>query len=495
MKLALSHHFRNIQSLAFSGFFLFLLIFVLFACAEYTALRDLVFFRAASAPNGIWLAVLGLWLCVGIIRSCLRRRLFLKLFGQWIELGSEENPELRSVLKGARSEFMSGRFSKVARLLERFLQERPANNEAQLNLAVCQVLTGHIDDAISLLEVAGDPRKQVVRLRPRERWEKIFSWNQSYSESQVERFQEPWRILAILGLGVLITITLIFYDQNFVSEGLFLAGRPFMDKGMTDTVADLEYESYDTDGLKVEDFHKFETENLIYYYHDEAFMQKASAIAESALSFDLKFFNLPPNQFARHKIRVFLCDTKEEYLKRSPFASPWEGGCAIPSRNIFYLYREGSSEELNPYFMVTVAHELCHICYYQIIPDIGQDSWLNEGLACYQGYLYLCNQYQLPPESWVKENLFKNITLTPLPFDLFLNSRPQELATTAEVYQFYNQGHSMVFVLIQYYGKDAFLNFLHNYSRTKDMNASLSAAYDTIHSMDDLHGIWTLFMK
>ena len=53
----------------------------------------------------------------------------------------------------------------------------------------------------------------------------------------------------------------------------------------------------------------------------------------------------------------------------------------------------------------------------------------------------------------------------------------------------------MVFVLITYYDKDKFLAFLRDYSHSKDIDRSLNATYPTLHSMRDLQGAWSLFMK
>jgi hypothetical protein len=471
MRLTLSPAFRLNHLVSFAALFLFILLVPPFAAliagsiafsAKAGGMRLLG--SLFSGLAGAVLCDLGLWLC-------LRRRQFMLAFGRWQEGGDPESPEKRALAGGAREAFMEGDFAKSARMLQRYLEGRPADNAERLNLASCLVLLGRPEEAMALIEVAGDPRGQLRYLAPAQGPAKWFSPARPFSRAQaLQAAARPLVLRLALLFGA--ASALLVHEESKISAWLL---------------------ARDSSGLQEADFKRAESANIILLYHDEALAGVVRSIADEALLSDLKFFNLPENQFQSHKIKVFLCDSQQEYLKRSPFASSWEAGAAVPDKNTFYIYVK--NRKIDPFFYETVAHELCHICYYQINSGLSQDSWLNEGLARFQGFNYLCFKYNLPGAAWIKENVFRDIAKAPLPFELFLHHRPQELENVEQVSQFYNQGHSMVYVLIQYYGKDSFLKFLHNFSRSQDMNASFAGAYDSIHSLDDLQAIWSLFFK
>jgi hypothetical protein len=473
MRLSLSHSLRLQHFLGFSALIVLILMVPFFAAVTALALVIFFKFQGGDFAGSILSGVAGLVLCDLGIWSCLRRRQFLLNFCRWQDFDDvADSKERRALVQVARQAFMEGEFPKCLRLLERALQERPADNACRLNLASCMVIEGKFAEAASLVEVAGDPRSQLRYLAPSKSWTGNLSVHRPFSPGSARRARGLAPL--VLTLAALFALTGAILDHEAGKFGALFDRR-------------------NGSGIQEKDFKKMESPNVVLCYHDEALAKPALDLAEDALQFDLKFFNLPETQFSAHKIKVFLCDSQKEYLTRSPFASSWEAGAAVPAKNVFYIYAKQG--RLDPFFSETVAHELCHICYFQINSGIAQDSWLNEGLARYQGFAYLCQQYHLPCSNWLKENVFKDLAKNPLPFELFLHHRPQELGTVADVHQFYNQGHSMVYVLIQYYGKDAFLKFLHNFSQTQDMNASFAGAYDTIHSLDDLHGIWTLFFR
>jgi hypothetical protein len=494
MKATLSSSLRLNTSLSFLALCLFFLLSLAFAALEASSLYiGIRFDKIAAMEGSFWGGALGLCLCsTGVWYFRRRRRLMLE-FGQWQESPPDEQQERRALISGARDAFMDSDFEKSGRLLQRYLEQRPGDNVARMNLACGLVMQGKIDEAIPLLTLAGDPRRQVSLLKPARAWERILAYNRSYTSGQILRSQKIWSLAVVLCVLALPQAFLIYANWNNLTEGSQSALMPFLSDDLRKVVAADMMAKYNVNGLLDQDFKRAESTNIVFYYHDEALFQRALDIAEDALQFDLAFFNLPSNHFEAHKIRIYLCDSQKEYLKRSPFAATWEAGAAIPSQNVFYIYIR--DRKLDPFFLETVAHELCHICYFQINSGIAQDSWLNEGLARYQGFSYLCKEYQIPCSVFVKENIFKDIARKPLSFELFLHHRPQELSSVADVTQFYNQGHSMVYVLIQYYGKDSFLKFLHNFSMTQDMNASFAGAYDSIHNLDDLHGIWTLFYR
>jgi hypothetical protein len=53
----------------------------------------------------------------------------------------------------------------------------------------------------------------------------------------------------------------------------------------------------------------------------------------------------------------------------------------------------------------------------------------------------------------------------------------------------------MVYMLIEMYGKEAFLKFMHHYAITGDIDRSLAASYPTLPSVDALGSVWGLFFQ
>jgi hypothetical protein len=92
------------------------------------------------------------------------------------------------------------------------------------------------------------------------------------------------------------------------------------------------------------------------------------------------------------------------------------------------------------------------------------------------------------------EHAFKDLRKHSLPFKQFFQVEPHELPD-AEVETFYRQGASMVYMLIENYGKNAFLTFMDRYAATGDIDRSLAAAYPTLPSVEALGAVWGLFFQ
>ena len=149
-------------------------------------------------------------------------------------------------------------------------------------------------------------------------------------------------------------------------------------------------------------FRSEESANFVIYYHDENFMRHTilAAAGRTPFDFDLKFYDLPATQFNAKKIKIYLCSSQKEFLSRSPLNKPWEGGVTLDDYQEIYPYRFGPGQGW--YFENTLAHEISHVCYRNILPTIGQDSWLNEGLAQYLGrYQFSLARLNFPVSDWL----------------------------------------------------------------------------------------------
>jgi aminopeptidase N len=191
-------------------------------------------------------------------------------------------------------------------------------------------------------------------------------------------------------------------------------------------------------------------------------------------------------------MRLYLCETREEYLRRTPSAPPWEQASALPVLDSIYIHRLPPEQSI--YFESVLAHELAHLLYHRFYPVAGNDAWLNEGLADYLGYAFALDRAGFARQAWLDEHVFKQLEGQTIPFDRFFQVDPHRISNTQEVATFYRQGFSVVFMLIEHYGQEQFLTFLRAYRRgDRDVAKALAEAYPTIQNTEGLASVWSLF--
>jgi hypothetical protein len=228
---------------------------------------------------------------------------------------------------------------------------------------------------------------------------------------------------------------------------------------------------------------------LTVFYHDADFRDQASALAEAALDHDLAFLGMPGDSFAPGSVKLYLCDSEAEYRRRAPTHPSWEAAAADPQATAIYIYRFPDKEKV--FFEVVMAHEIGHLCYYRMTGS-NPDDWLNEGLADYLGYDFGLERAGIPRQAWLQDNYFRSLRVRALPFDSFFKTDPHQLPD-AEVATFYTQGFSVVYLLIEDYGRGPFLKFLRECAAHKGIDAALAAAFPTIPNIGALASVWSLF--
>ncbi len=483
MKLVLPSRLGARLALALAGAFSF--AFLELHAAFFLAGSVLgSYFKAAGLALGfLLLSSLGL-------QACLRSRRFLLQFCRWGEVeeagaAGPEGRDRRDLLRAAKQFFFQGDYSRAQDVLGRYLALRPADNTARLNLAWSLAAAGKLPEAREQLAIAGDPRCQDALIDPARssfgRWKRAF-WPKEAAFSQSGALM-PLAALA----AMILSLALAVAELNYAAKS---SDRLLQAPSLRYLLLELARER---GNFGASQFLAEESGSFIFHYHDPALLSQVRPMAEEALAANLRFYVLPEGQFQSSKIKVFLMDSKEEYLRRSPLHKSWEAGCTLDELQEIYVYRPAPRQWA--WFENTLAHEISHVCYRKVLPGIDQESWLNEGLASYIGHQFMLERLRFAGPAWLREHVFKGVARQALPFEDFLAGNPQQYQDRAKISQFYDQGFSMAYVLINYYGKESFIQFLHHYSRSRDLVQGLKRAYPTIQSLADLRGVWLLFME
>jgi len=423
---------------------------------------------------GLWPWLLPLGLLVGLDLWALRRSLkaanLLLGFGRWPAplQGLVLEPGAAMSLRAAHDAFSHGDLERCQRLLDRLPGDL---TQAPLRLARgrCLVLLGRMEEARSLLAQGGEAPYMQGWLKPR-RW--LWQWHRRpyLGEADARRALNT----GPSGLAVLVLLL-----------GLGGVAWPFVQAIQVPTTALAR-------GFDVSGFEGGASGRIAVHYHDRRWANQVWDIADDALDQDLAFFNLPPDTFGARQIHLFLCDDQAEYMRRSPQPSAWEAACALPDKDAIFIYKLPPEQRV--YFEIVMAHELSHLVYHKLGIKGDKDSWLNEGVADYLGYRYGLEKYRIPRQAWLMEHAFKDLRKHALPFQQFFQVEPHHLPD-AEVSTFYMQGASMVYMLIENYGKEPFLLFMNRYASTGDINRSLAATYPTLPSVEALGAVWGLFFQ
>jgi len=390
---------------------------------------------------------------------------FIWLFGRWpLE---QDPPDLNQAeghnVLAAATAFDQGQFSKAAALLMRLPADRRSTGH-WLALGRSSALCGELDESRVALKNAGIPWK-IGRLMADRR---AFGFNRGpYFDATM-----PGRIdhVPVFSLVVLVLVLGCAAMTGFFYSRL---------RGLESLAP-----SFDATAFQQETRGR-----LTLYYHDPDFRDHAAAVAQDALDHDLDFLGMPAGTFGPGTIKLYLCDSEAEYRRRSPNHPAWEAACADPPATAVYVYRLPDKDHI--FFEVVLAHELAHLCYYRMA-GASPDDWLNEGLADYLGYHFGLDRAGIPRQAWLQDHYFQGLRSKAMPFSSFFNTDPR-LLPADDVATFYQQGFSVVYVLIEDYGREPFLKFLRECSDRKNVDTALASSFPTIPNIDALSAVWGLF--
>ena len=455
-----------IQSLAALLLAVLMVVQVLF-CVGLAAL-------AVARPafgTGPWLAPLALLLVptYWALGRSLKAANLLWAFGRWqpLELGDFVEAD-RPWLEAAALAFEQADFERALALLDR-LSEGAIRGRVRVLRGRALLWNGRWDEGLDHLSDGGEPAYLLGWLKPR-RW--LGLEKSAYlGPADAERALRTWPAWVTLAL-VLAAMAGILAPLSGSIRGQWAAlGRS---------------RSFDVSGFQDQSRGRFTVHD-----HDPGMAAAIFDLADDAMDHDLAFLGRPGDLFGDREIQLFICDDQAEYMKRSPNPVAWEAGCAVPETGSIFLYRPQPNETV--YFQVTVAHELGHLIYHRLGVHGRNDAWLNEGLANYLGFKYAFDRNNIPRQAWLQEHEFSKLRGHFIPFKEFFGLEPHQLAKEQDVAVFYEQGSSLVYLLIEQYGRERFLKFLQAYADGNPVERALAMNYSSLPDMDALAAVWGLF--
>jgi hypothetical protein len=392
---------------------------------------------------------------------------FLWQYGRWPVAEPAHGERGLDLLQSqARQAFVDDDMERVVLLASKLeASQRPLELGAGLGRALA--LLGRLDEAASVFREQGAEAESLRWLQPRRAWGLDRPIYFKPSDARWAR-----RHLSLALLAALSALASLWVTE---AAGDLLRGR--------------RVEAFDRQGFKVSQEGPF-----TFYYHDPAFRDLVADLAGKALRHQLAFLDREPAVIPEGTFRFYLCEDREEYLARAPYAPAWEQASALPALNSIYIHKLPADQRI--YFESVLAHELSHLLYHRFFPVKANDAWLNEGLADYLGYAFALDRAGFARQDWLQRHSFKGLAARALPFDQFFAIDPHSLSKTEDVVTFYRQGFSVVFLLVEHYGREAFLGFLDAYRLNGgDAARALAVAYPSIQGTSDLAAVWDLFFR
>jgi hypothetical protein len=356
----------------------------------------------------------------------------------------------------ARQAFVDDDMERVVLLASKLeASQRPLELGAGLGRALA--LLGRLDEAASVFREQGAEAESLRWLQPRRAWGLDRPIYFKPSDARWAR-----RHLSLALLAALSALASLWVTE---AAGDLLRGR--------------RVEAFDRQGFKVSQEGPF-----TFYYHDPAFRDLVADLAGKALRHQLAFLDREPAVIPEGTFRFYLCEDREEYLARAPYAPAWEQASALPALNSIYIHKLPADQRI--YFESVLAHELSHLLYHRFFPV----------KADYLGYAFALDRAGFARQDWLQRHSFKGLAARALPFDQFFAIDPHSLSKTEDVVTFYRQGFSVVFLLVEHYGREAFLGFLDAYRLNGgDAARALAVAYPSIQGTSDLAAVWDLFFR
>lgn len=164
------------------------------------------------------------------------------------------------------------------------------------------------------------------------------------------------------------------------------------------------------------------------------------------------------------KIPIYIYNGRDGFLKGRFNPPPWSGGLLSDSdgEKVLAVYE--------PVDTATTAHELTHLYFHTFFDEKSArpPSWLDEGLAC-----MLQDEALTRPDPREKGPVLQK----PIPFKIFLRTRPDRDAPGGRVALWYQQAHSVVRFLKSAHIEDSFAEFCRKIRDGEDAETALREVY------------------
>lgn len=183
-----------------------------------------------------------------------------------------------------------------------------------------------------------------------------------------------------------------------------------------------------------------------------------------------------------NRAKIYVAKDKEDYLKDFNCQS-WSLACVNYRDKIIYTF------SLQRNFDSILTHELTHIIFREYIGKAQMPLWLDEGMATYM-------QYKDTREKKVIISFIKKMIKEGTYIDF---SKMQNISSldsnTSNVELFYYQSFSMIYFLIDRFGRSKFSEFLMYLREGKKFDQAFAKAFRAIDNMQDFERLWKKFYQ
>lgn len=221
-------------------------------------------------------------------------------------------------------------------------------------------------------------------------------------------------------------------------------------------------------------FEKHQTENSIVFFHNNEKELNYNSVDSLILNAE-QFHKLKFNK----KVRIFICKTDNEYKRYTGASSRMVTifGNAIFISGMANAERKSNTTSTNIYLL----HELSHLLIYQnttVQIAVNYPNWFLEGIAVYSSNQFGVDGYLTKRE--VQQEIKKRNFVHPMDYGTFLSSKGNSVinCNVPNKYRFiYAEFGTIIGDLINTYGQEIFINFLHQSLKTDDFYTTFKKEY------------------
>lgn len=236
------------------------------------------------------------------------------------------------------------------------------------------------------------------------------------------------------------------------------------------------------------DFKEERSTHFIVYYKggvDREFIKDIVSTAEG-------FYEEIANNLGFHRYNFWLWDErakvyifpdKTSYQKETK-QPDWSGGCASYREKKIWTYPHAAG-----FFDSILPHELGHIIFREFVGfDNSIPLWFEEGVASYQE-----KSKRYAAISMVRELISKNKLMTI--GELSNIKQPSDLTNQEIADRFYVESVSILYFLINKFGKYRFAILCQNLKKNMSLNVALQNTYFSVMNAEDLYKQWIWDLK
>jgi hypothetical protein len=230
-----------------------------------------------------------------------------------------------------------------------------------------------------------------------------------------------------------------------------------------------------------DDWKELRSIHFIIYYKETSrdFLYKLRNFAEDYYQDILEDLGFRRSEFWtwENRAKIYVFDSGQDYIQ-STNMTPWSGASVDYYNKIINTYPDAPD-----FFENILVHELTHIIFREYV-GFGSNVplWLDEGVATFmekKKKVYLLKRQLRQLNKTNSLSSFKELTQINK-VTTFSKERAGE---------FYIQSLSLVYFLINKFGKDYFAKFCYALRQGRSLERSLSFAYN-IRNLDDLESKW-----